>query len=279
MRPSVTAVVIGFNHASYLDRCLGRLRAQTGLERLDVLYIDNASRDRSVEIAATHETVVVMRNERNVGYARAANQGLAAARSPYVALVNPDAALPPTALRDLVEVLGGRPEVGLVAPQLVGEDGRAQVSLAPYPSLRGLVAKHLGLVDDGERWIVGAVVVAETELLRAIGGLEEAYFVYGEDMDLCFRLQQRGRAVHVAAEVRVTHAGNPRWSADRLVRVYGGYLRFAALHRPEERTRLGLALSLLWLARGAGAGQGPHALLAGLRRMWSTRVDAPPDPA
>ena len=59
---------------------------------------------------------------------------------------------------------------------------------------------------------MGALVVAETGLLRELGGLDERYFVYGEDMDLSFRLQQRGRRVRVYREVHITHTGNPRWS-------------------------------------------------------------------
>lgn len=277
---SVSAIVVAHNHAHCLGRCFDSLMGQQGLDRLQVLFIDNASRDSSAAMSSWHPEIQVIRNPRNTGFARAVNQGLALATGRYVALVNPDTAIGPLCLFGLVERLRQRPDLGLVAPRLLGEDGRPQRSLAHYPTLHGQLLRLMRREPDGANgWLVGALVVAETALLRELGGLDEGYFVYGEDMDLSHRVQRGGRRVHVAAGQHITHTGDPRWTPDRLVRIYGAYLRFLARHRPAQRLPVGVSVSALWLLRGLSARVGARRLHAGLRRIWSLEPDLPPGEA
>lgn len=274
---TVTAIVVGYNHAHCLGRCFDSLMGQRGLEALEVLYIDNASSDSSAAMTSWHPEIRVLRNSVNLGFARAVNQGLELASGRYVALVNPDTALDPHTLRALVDALRRDPGLGLVAPRLLDEEGRWQQSLAHYPTATGLARRALGRTP-GERdgWLVGAMLLGERELLRRVRGLDERYFVYGEDMDLSRRVQALGLRVRVEPEIHITHTGNPRWTRDRLVRVYGAYLRFLGQHHPLQRPPLGLALSLLWLLRGGTAGARPAELRRGLERIWSRQTDEPP---
>ena len=274
---SVTAVVVGFNHAHCLGRCFDSLMGSRDLDALEVIYIDNASEDSSVATTSWHDRIIVVQNEENLGFASAVNQGVAMATGEYIALVNPDTQIGPECLRRLVDFLRRHPEAGLVGPRLLNEEGKDQQSLARYPTLRGLVGRWLGRpVRDREAWLVGALVVAEAELLRGLGGLDERYFVYGEDMDLSYRVQQRGQTVHVDRQVHITHTGNPRWSPERLVRVYGAYMRFAADHLPAQRLPLGVMISALWMLRGTLSGAGGRRVADGLRRIWSRRRDQAP---
>lgn len=275
---TVTAIVVGHNHAHCLGRCIDSLTEQQGLTELEILYIDNASSDSSPAMTGNHPQIQAIRNAQNIGFARAVNQGLAIARGRYTALVNPDTAIGPQTLRMLVDLLETRPELGLVGPLLLSEDGRQQQSLAHYPTLTGMLKKWAGL-PPGPRggWLIGAFVVAETDRLRRMGGLDERYFVYGEDMDLSHRIQQDGLRVEVEPGVHITHTGNPRWSMDRLARIYGGYLRFLDRHHHHQRLPAGLLLSLWWLVRGCTAGTPPLLLVDGLQRIWSRRPDRPPE--
>lgn len=276
-RKTATAIVVGYNHAHCLGRCFDSLMGQQELERLEVLYIDNASADSSASMSSWHPEIRVIRNQRNVGFARAVNQGLALAHGDYVALVNPDTAIGPLAISRLIDRLRRQPEIGLAAPLLLNEDQSLQRSLTHYPTLRGQLLRLLGRPPDGSTgWLVGAMLVAETALLRRLGGLDEGYFVYGEDMDLSHRVQRAGRTVHVERDLPITHTGNPRWSADRHVRVYGAYLRFLGRHHPLQRGVVGLPVSALWVARGLLGGAGPRQVVGGLRRIWSRRPDPPP---
>ena len=274
---TVTAIVVGYNHAHCLGRCFDSLMGSQGLAELQVIYVDNASEDSSVAATSWHDPIQVVRNPHNVGFAAAVNQGVALARGHYVALVNPDTAIGPECLRALVDHLRRHPEVGLVGPILLDEEGHQQVSLAPYPGVGALARRWLRRrADPGQTWLVGALVMAETALLQQLGGLDEKYFVYGEDMDLSFRVQQAGKQVRVERSVHIRHTGNPRWSPERLVRVYGAYLRFAADHMPRQRALLGAVLSGLWVARGRWGGARRQALADGLRRIWSTARDQAP---
>ena len=274
---TVTAVVVGFNHAHCLGRCFDSLMGSSGLDELEVIYIDNASEDSSVAATSWHDQIKVIKNSQNLGFASAVNQGVAMASGAYIALVNPDTQIGPECLRRLVDFLRENPGAGLVGPRLLNEEGKQQQSLAPYPSLRGLAGAWLGRsVRDGEAWLVGALVVAEAELLQRIAGLDEKYFVYGEDMDLSYRVQQHGRSVHVDRDVHITHTGNPRWTPERLVRIYGAYMRFAGDHLPRQRLPLGALVSALWVLRGTFSGVGRRKVADGLRRIWSRQRDQAP---
>jgi GT2 family glycosyltransferase len=275
---SVTAVVVGYNHAHCLGRCFDSLMGQRELSWMEVLYVDNASSDSSAAMSSWHPEIQVLRNSENLGFARAVNQGLARARGRYVALVNPDTALDPLTFRHLIDALRARPGVALAAPRLLGEDGREQRSLSHYPTLSGQLRRLLRRPADGATgWLVGAMVLAEADLLRRLGGLDASYFVYGEDMDLSHRIQRLGLALHVARDHHITHTGNPRWTLDRHARVYGAYLRFLERHFPRQRWAMGLPVSALWILRGLGAGADLAGLYRGLLRIWSSEPDQPPE--
>ena len=277
LKITVTAIVVGYNHAHCLGRCFDSLMGSQDLDALEVIYIDNASEDSSVAATSWHDQIKVVKNRENLGFAAAVNQGVAMATGDYIALVNPDTAIGPECLRRLVDYLRAAPGTGLVGPRLLNEEGKDQQSLAPYPSLRGLVGAWLGRpVPEGEAWLVGAMVVAEAELLRSLGGLDEKYFVYGEDMDLSYRVQQQGRTVNVFFPVHITHTGNPRWSPERLVRIYGAYMRFIADHLPAQRLPVGAMVSALWFLRGTYGGVGRRGVADGLRRIWSRGRDQAP---
>ena len=276
---TVTAIVVGFNHANCLGRCFDSLFGSQDLDGLEVIYLDNASSDSSVAATSWHEQIITVRNSENLGFATAVNQGLERATGKYCALVNPDTAIGPECLARLCEHLERNPGVGLVGPRLLNEEGAEQVSLAPYPSPGELARNWLGRPtrDPSQLWLVGAMVLAETALLRQLGGLDEGFFLYGEDMDLSYRVQQAGRAVRLDQDVHITHTGNPRWHPERLVRVYGAYMRFAARHLGvHKRAPLGLMLSALWLLRGGLSGVGPGGLRQGLDRIWSKDREQPP---
>ncbi len=276
---TVTAIVVGYNHANCLGRCFDSLYGSRDLERLEVIYIDNASDDSSVATTSWHDEIKVVRNQENLGFASAVNQGLRMAQGKYCALVNPDTAIGPECLAQLCGYLERQPGVGLVGPILLNEEGQRQVSLAPYPTVTALARKWLGrrpVHRPDESWLVGAMVMAETEFLRRLGGLDEDFFLYGEDMDLSYRTQQAGRAVRVEEEIEIRHTGNPRWHPERLVRVYGAYMRFLAKHPGGQRIPLGAMLSLLWLVRGGLSGVKPAGLREGLDRIWSRSRDRAP---
>jgi GT2 family glycosyltransferase len=272
--------IVSWNTDELLARCLSSLQhAAEGLD-FDVVVVDNASEDDSVIIAREFTDVIVIANEQNVGYAVAMNQALLhdtgrAAPDVLIAL-NPDTLAPLRSLTELVEYLWADPALGLVVPQLSNEDGTLQHSVYRFPSplitfiicivparlQRGRLAQrwwlegrvpHDRAVDVD--WAIGAVHVLRAAALNTPTPYCERWFMYAEDMDLCWVLRQQGWRCRLLPDVQVTHTGNASgaraWGARRTRRwweaTYDWY-RFrkgaAAVRRYAAINTAGVALLL-----------------------------------
>jgi GT2 family glycosyltransferase len=220
--------IVSWNTADLLDRCLAALPAALAGMPAEVVVVDNASSDASSSVAAAHDGVTVVVNDTNEGYARGMNRALAGTDAPYLVALNPDTEPPPGSLAALVARLDTEPRVGLVAPLLANADGSPQHSVYRFPSLR--VAAALGLPDRLHRgrlgrrlalegaptrdtagaidWAIGAVHVIRRDALDGEPPYRERWFMYVEDLDLCWRLHRRGWSVWLDPSVTVPHVGN-----------------------------------------------------------------------
>jgi GT2 family glycosyltransferase len=237
--------IVSWNTADDLGRCLGSLPAALEGTEYTVAVVDNASSDGSVDVATSHAGVDVVRNERNVGYARAMNQALASAPAAADVLValNPDTVPPAGSLAELIRRLVTDSDVGLVVPRLLNQDGRLQHSVYRFPSVA--VATTVAMVPQralaGGRgrdfwlegwaphdtptdidWAIGAVHVLRAAAVDRTQVYNERWFMYVEDLDLCWQLASSGWRRRLEADVTVTHVGNAAgaqaWGATRLAR-------------------------------------------------------------
>ncbi len=229
--PDVRVGIVSWNTAELLERCLASLPAALDDLDAEIVVVDNASDDESVAVARRHPGVEVVPNTANVGYARGMNRALGATEAPVLIALNPDTDPPAGSLATLVRRLRARPEVGLVVPQLLNADGSVQHSVYPFPSLRSAaidsfvpdrlrqrVARRwwyasasrahpydtAGPVD----WAIGAVHVIKREALAGRPPYSERWFIYTEDIELCWRLESDGWSVCLEPDVRITHVGN-----------------------------------------------------------------------
>jgi N-acetylglucosaminyl-diphospho-decaprenol L-rhamnosyltransferase len=220
----VTVVTVSFNTREELRRCLRSLADHATLP-LQVIVVDNASADLSREMVLREfATVLLLEGVENLGFARAANRGLREARAPYVLFLNSDAEVRPGALETLVSLLDTRPEVGVVAPRTVGTDGTIQVSSGPaltplsewrqrrlVRGVRGRVPAALARAEriHGEEhepaWVSAACLLARHDALLAVGGFDEAFFLYEEDVDLCVRVRRAGWRILFTPAAEVLH--------------------------------------------------------------------------
>ena len=218
-------VIVSYNAREDLQACLGQLRDHPPRATHQIVVVDNASTDGSVAAArAFGSTVAVVEAGDNLGFARGTNLGMAATHSRLVLLLNSDALAPPGAIDELIATLDAHDDVAVVGPRLVDGAGRLEISfgpmIAPWSELwqKSLVWAHArslpvlaALAERRARrprlvdWVSGACLLVRRDDAMAVGGLDERYFLYAEDVDFCAAVRARGRHVLFTPAAEVVH--------------------------------------------------------------------------
>ena len=223
MSTAVAVVIVSWNSRDDLQACLQSLAAVS--LPLEVVVVDNASSDGSADAArAKAPQAMVIDAGENLGFARASNRGWRASLAPYVLFLNPDALVTPGAVEALQAVLENRPDVGIVGPRTRNTDGTPQVSFGPdltplrewrqgrlVRRVRARDPRALRWLEDATSreiepaWVSGSCLLTRRTLLETLGGFDEAFFLYEEDVDLCLRARQAGARVVFTPEAWVIH--------------------------------------------------------------------------
>ena len=222
----LTIALISYNTRDLLLACLQSILETTKDLIYELVVVDNASADGSVEAVRSHfPDAVVLSNTHNNGYAKACNQALAISKGRHLLLLNSDTIISNHALVTLVEYLDSHPDVGAVSCKQWTGEGHLNQTCFPFPSLRDhfyhaslfqrvaprmqAAAAAMQAVDctlsQNVDWANGACLVVRTDLLRQLGGLDEGFFMYFEDVDLCRRIHRQGYRVHHLAEAEIVH--------------------------------------------------------------------------
>ena len=280
----LSVVVVNFCQWQNTARLVRQLRRCRRLDSAELVVVDNASppHDLADEVAGT-PGVRVLSNRDNVGFARAVNQGVAASSGEWVLLLNPDVTVEPGLIDRLLRALkrwsAKRPRAGVVGWRLADPDGAAQGSAGFDPTwwgtLAGLVKprsrrKCEALPGDTPRaveWVTGGCLAVRRSCFDALGGLDERYFLYYEDADLCRRARAAGWSVWFDPAVAVTHHsplhGRKVPPPLRLITRHA-LLHYARTHwAPWQSAMLGRVVRLEALARG-----GDHRALGELAGAW-----------
>jgi GT2 family glycosyltransferase len=269
----ISVIIVNRDGEEYLDRCLRSLEGS----RSEILLVDNASHDGSLELVRNrYPSVQVFPQEENLGFSAANNLAAANASGEALLLLNADAWLEPGALDLLTKSLEDRPEVALVAPRLCYPDGRRQFSWSPARGVLGEALQKARNPFEGRKlahgsfaravariagrpWFTAACVLIRTEAWRSVGGFDEGFFMYFEDVDLCVRLAEAGWRLAYVPSAVARHVGGV--ASGKVVHdLYRpSQLRYYRLHRPawevrflERRLcrRFGEAAVDRWSARG-----------------------------
>lgn len=225
---ALSVIIVNYNAAPFLARCLASLEAHLGAVPHEICVVDNQSTDGSAEMVRRQfPGVQLVVSPRNVGFAAGVNAGLRATRGRYVLWLNPDAELLDDGIAALLAYLEAHPQVGLLGPQIVFADGRRQSSCRSFPSYRTALCHrdalltrwfpanpwsraYLHLDWDAAAirdvdWVSGACVLHRRQLSDALGGLDERFFLYCEDVDFCRRAWDAGWVVRYHPGARVLH--------------------------------------------------------------------------
>jgi N-acetylglucosaminyl-diphospho-decaprenol L-rhamnosyltransferase len=225
--PAVSAVVVSYNCADLLRAALASLLGQEVAGGLQVVVVDNASTDGSAA-AAREAGAEVVALERNVGFAAANNVGARRARGELLLFANPDVEAPPGVVAELTEFLDKNPAAVAAGPKLVGREGRLQRFCArKAPAALNLLFLVSGLEES--RWagsppahryypgryyergpapaeaLAGAFMLVRRSSFEEVGGFDEGYFLYSEDLDLCRRLREAGGEIRYVPVGPVRH--------------------------------------------------------------------------
>lgn len=225
----LSILIVTYNSAKLIGRLLDHLAHELQDLAAEVIVIDNASRDSTAELVAkSYPWVKLIASKDNLGFAAGNNLAAKQASGRYLLLLNPDAIPHAGSLKSGLAMLDDTADVGLAGGELIGADGSRQPSARMFPTLRdefftlsGLAARFPksaffarldrrwadpdqdALVD----WIPGAFVFIPTDVFNRLGGFDERFFMYYEEVDLCRRMQQAGLKICYRPGLKAMHIG------------------------------------------------------------------------
>ena len=268
---TLAVVIVNYNTAGYLERCLASLERLRGDIEVDVLVIDNASRDGSHRRAVNaHPWARLIENATNVFLSPAWNQGARETTAPWLLFLNPDTEWFSGTLADLVRVAEAHPRAGIVGPMIRNPDGSVYASGRRFPSVADAVGHALlspfsrrnpftrryemdGWDRTTERvvdWVSGACMLIPRAAFDEVGGFDEGFPLFAEELDIATRLRDRGWLVVFTPAVEVLHEiGVSRGNSREIVAMHSrSVYRYYRLHRARgwKRMTLPLARGVLW---------------------------------
>lgn len=205
---AMAVAIVNWNTRDLLRTCLAAVSAE---EPIQLVVADNGSGDGSVEmVRRDFPSVTLVVNPENPGYGAGANRALARCSAEYVLLLNSDTRVRPGALEALRGYLDHHERAAIVGPRLVHPDGTLQASCFPFPRpLRPLTRSRARSLPHDRAgpvpWVVGAALAIRRAAFEAVGGFDESYQMYFEEVDLSYRLRKAGWETHFTPEAEVVH--------------------------------------------------------------------------
>jgi len=218
----LSIVIVSWNTKEYLLPCLTSIFEKGQRMASEVILVDNGSQDGGrIEVKRAFPSVHIIENEKNLGFAKAVNQGLQKASGRYVLLLNPDTQMKEGAIERLVSFMDAHSDVGVAGAQLLNADGSKQNSIANFPSLatelfnksllRWLFPKKFpGKERDYPEpvevdSVIGACMVVRRKAMEQVGLLDEDYFLFLEETDWCYRMKRAGWKIYHVPQAEVYH--------------------------------------------------------------------------
>lgn len=266
----LSVIIVSWNVRRHLLRCLESLKPQIDRLRAEVLVVDNASTDGTpAAVRSEHPWVELIESPSNLGFPAGNNLGLSHARGDLLFLLNPDTEVQPGCLEALLTFAGELPRAGVVGPQLLGPDGAVQSSRRRFPRLWTALlegtsleykwptnpgVRHLRMLDAGDQeaqpvdWLYGAALLVRRAAAAEVGPMDEAYFMYSEELDWCRRIGDTGWEVWYCPQARVIHhqgQSSGQVVAQRDILFHAARIRYFSKFHGSAQARLLQAFLLL----------------------------------
>ena len=251
----LSIIIVNWNVRDLLDRCLASICAsKVGHRQIEVIVVDSGSADGSVDmIREQYPQVNLLALRENIGFTRGNNLGLAQAAGNYLLLLNPDTELSEDALALLLDYMLANPHVGIIGPHTLNTDGSHQSTRRRFPTLvTGFLEstwlagfapasverdyRLLDTVDDDIMdvdWVQGSALLLRREVYAEIGGLDEGFVMYSEELDFCKRAKSVGWRVVYHGDAKIRHHGgksSEQASARKQIHFQTSKLRYFRKH-------------------------------------------------
>jgi GT2 family glycosyltransferase len=276
--PDLSIILVSWNTRDLLLRSLQSIHDTKGGLDVEVIVVDNASSDDSVaQMRKCFPSTTIIQNIENTGFSHANNQGISVASAPYLLLLNTDAFLHSGALAGMLTHMRGHPRAGVLGCKLLYEDGSLQRSCWAFPTVTTELWQTLFLdrlfpnsrvfgkytmsywdMEDAREVdvVMGACMLLRREAIEAVGGFDTGFFMYSEEVDLCYRMKQAGWQVRYTPEAVVTHiwgGSSRKVPRETFLRLYASRVRFFRKHYGRVRTAMYKAvLCVSTLTRSVG---------------------------
>lgn len=224
----ISVVIVTHNCATFITLCIGSLLFSGAHLDLEIIAVDNASDDKTVELLRTgFPSVKIIQNTENIGFTKANNLGIKEAKGRYIFILNSDTELSGGSLDEMVGFLDKNPCCGILGPKLLDREGKIQLSCRAFPSYSAAFFNRYSLLTrmfphskyadiylkancshdtiQEVDWVSGAAMVIRKECLLDIGNFDEAFFLYCEDTDICKRANNKGWKVFYYPQLYFTH--------------------------------------------------------------------------
>jgi len=251
----LSILIVNWNTRDFLDACLHSLMRDIVGKKAEIIVVDNASTDGSADMVRDkYPSVKLIQNETNVGYARGNNQAMKLASHEYYLLLNPDTEVTEFALERLLDFMISYPGVGAAGCRLIHPNGVVQRSVRTFPTPDVILFEALGLskLFPRHRWFgkyrmgwwnyadlrevdqpMGSCLILRRKAIEEVGGMDEEFPIFFNDVDLCYRLKRAGWRIYFVPDATVIHHGGRSTSQVRremIIESHRSLLRFYEKH-------------------------------------------------
>lgn len=263
----LSIIIPNYNTKELTYGCISSIIEQTKKTTHEIIVVDNASSDGSASYFKKQFTPVrIIKNSDNLGFGKACNQASLIAKGRYICILNSDILLVQDIFPDLIKKLDENPEIAVLSPKLVDKDGRLQHSAGSFPNLINLKAWSLFLDDlpvikkffpayhledpvfyQKERsfdWVQAACWIMKTSVFKKLGGFDQSIFMYGEDVDFCYRTARAGFKNWYFPQTKVVHLAHGKSSGGYILGEYQGLMHFFRKYHSEWMFLLKLILQV-----------------------------------
>ncbi len=226
--PELSIIIVNYNVKEFLKNLIDSINKASQNLNVEIIVIDNASDDGSVEmIKEKFNQIILIENKTNVGFGKANNQGLRIAKGKYILLLNPDTLVAEDTFTKMIEFFESHSESGMAGCKILNPDGTLQLACRRsfpgpwtaftkvtglstlFPKSKLLARYNLTYLDENQTYevdaISGSFMMMRKEVYDNVGGFDEQFFMYGEDLDLCYRIQKAGYKIYYVHTTQIIH--------------------------------------------------------------------------